>query len=172
MSVPARPRRAALLCYHVARNLAFYRAGWEGKRYLFPETELWATINSNFLDIAVVEWCKLFADDKAYHSWRKVVVDPNAFLPQLISDFGASNKDWHVYLDQMRTYRDKFLAHLDREKTMHIPPMDLAGFATRYLYDTMKAEQNNAVFNGLPADLKIYGEECQKAATNLYKSAA
>lgn len=169
--MPARPRRAALLCYHFARNLACYRAGWNAKKFIFPESEIWATINSNFLDIAVLEWCKLFADNKAYHSWRKVVVDPESFLPQLISDFGAKHKDWDLYLIKMRTYRDKFLAHLDREKRMHPPPMDLAEFATRYLYDTMRAEQNASIFNELPDDLKSYGTACKSIATNLYQSA-
>ena len=170
--MPARPRRAALLCYHFARNLACYRAAWNEKKYIFPESEIWATINSNFLDIAVIEWCKLFADNKAYNSWRKVVVDPDSFLPQLISDFGATHKDWDLYLIKMRTYRDKFLAHLDREKRMHIPPMDLAEFATRYLYDTMRAEQDASVFNGLPDDLKSYGTACKSIMTNLYQSAS
>jgi hypothetical protein len=49
-------------------------AGWDGKKYILPESELWATLNSNFLDIAVLEWCKLFTDAKAYHNWRKVLL--------------------------------------------------------------------------------------------------
>jgi len=92
-------------------------------------------------------------------------------LPQLISDFGATHKDWDLYLIKMRTYRDKFLAHLDREKRMHPPPMDLAEFATRYLYDPMRAEQNASIFNELPDDLKSYGTACKSIATNLYQSA-
>jgi hypothetical protein len=146
-------------------------AGWDGKKYILPESELWATLNSNFLDIAVLEWCKLFTDAKAYHNWRKVVVDPNFFLPQLCHDFGASKKVWDNYCDEMRTYRDKFLAHLDNRTTMHIPPMDLAQFAIRYIYDTMRAEQIAVVFNNLPQNLMIYSEDCKAEAAELYARA-
>ena len=172
MKVPAKPRRAALLCTHFARNLAYYRAGWKENRFIFPENDLWKTLNGNFLDIAVIEWCKIFADRKAYHSWVKVVVDPTAFLSQMLFDAGSSNKEWQVYLDAMRTYRDKFVAHLDREKSMNIPIMDVANFSIRYLYDTLRAEQDSRVFAGLPTNLGHYFEACKSEAADFYDSAA
>lgn len=168
MSSPAKPRRAALLCCHFTRNLAYYRAGWDKGIYIFPENELWATLNSNFLDVAVLEWCKVFADTKAFYSWRKVVVDPNSFLPQLYHNYGASKEEWDHYLNEMRTYRDKFLAHLDSRPTMHIPSMDLAQFAIYYIYDTMRAEQVSEVFKNLPQDLRQYSNDCYSDAVELY----
>lgn len=171
MNTPARPRRAALLCCHFTRNLAYYRAGWNAVEPIFPRTDLWATLNSNFLDIAVIEWCKLFAETKAYYNWRRVVVDPDPFIPQLFADFGATKVEWDIYVATMRTYRDKFLAHLDRRNKMDIPVMDLAQFAIYYLFDTMRAEQVSSVFQGLPHNLREYSAGCKDEASQLYASA-
>ena len=172
MRVPTRPRRAALLCVHFTRNLAYYRAGWDAGEPMFPKNDLWSTVNSNFLDIAVLDWCKLFADKRALHCWRKVVVDPSSFLPQLYSDCGASKRDWDEYVCGMREYRNKFLAHLDKKNLMHIPEMDLAQFAIYYLYDTMRAEQIDGVLNNLPRRLREYSDECALSAAKFYALAA
>src|SRR5271167_5232087 len=95
-----RPRRGALLCAHFVRNLAYFRAGWNGRQIKFPAAEIWATINSNFLDIAVLEWCKLFADQSAKHGLRKVLADPSPFLPQLMADCRVSDVEWAVYVQK------------------------------------------------------------------------
>ena len=39
------------------------------------------------------------------------------------------------YMNQMRSYRDKFVAHLDSEETMHIPQLQTAIDSSAYLYD-------------------------------------
>ena len=67
-----RLRRIGLLCRHFARNLAYYRAGWVGSS-LVRDSDFWRTVNRNFLDVAVLEWCKLLGDEKARHYWRKTV---------------------------------------------------------------------------------------------------
>ena len=172
MSIPAKPRRAALLCCHFTRNLAYYRAGWEEGQFILAPREFWITANSNFLDIAVLEWCKLYADSKAYHSYRKVVVDPRHFLPQMYSDYRATEQEWAAYLKEMKTYRDKFIAHLDKKNTMYIPEMDFAQFSINYIYDTMLGEQDQNVFKGLPTNLNEYSENCNLEATEYYANVA
>ena len=171
MNPTSRPRRAALLCVHFVRNLAFYRAGWKNGQPIFPKHDIWATINSNFLDVAVLEWCKLFADNTARHDWRKVVVAPGAFMPQFLLDTGTSQSEWAVYLGEMRTYRDKFIAHLDEDPTMNIPSMDLAEKSIQYFYDTIKGEQSSDVFIDLPANLRDYRDACQSTAESTYNNA-
>ena len=166
-----RPRRAALICCHFTRNLAYYRAGWPDKQPIFPGNDLWKSINSNFLDVAVLEWCKLFADGRARHSWRKVVVDSSAFLPQMLSDTEISLREWGSYLKRMRGYRDKFIAHLDSDKMMNIPHMNLAEFAVYYLYDTVTAEQSSELFKDLPSNLRSYRNSCRAAAVEAYTNA-
>jgi hypothetical protein len=172
VSTTNRLRNSALLCAHFTRNLAYYRAGWNGRQILCPQTEIWATINSNFLDVAVLEWCKLFADQSAKHNWRKVVVDPSSFLPQMLSDSGISQSGWTSYLDKMRRYRNGFVAHLDDMPVMNIPEMGNAEAAAFHLYDTLRAEQSRNVFKGLPTNLRTYAQHCRTEAKKVYASTA
>ena len=115
-----RIRGSGILCCHCVSNVAYYKAGWhEGS--LRKDTNFWRGVNSNFLDVAVLEWCKLFADPKAKHHWKKVVSNPEAFWESLLQKLGQEEVYFGSYCKQMRVYRDKFLAHLDAERTMQIP---------------------------------------------------
>jgi hypothetical protein len=169
MTKSNRPRRAALLCAHFVRNLAYFRAGWDRLEPKFPRAEIWATINSNFLDVAVLEWCKLFADPSATHGWRKVLVDPGPFLAQLLADCGVSDVEWTAYLQKMRRYRNKFVAHLDDSNRMDIPEMGVAEKAAIYLYDSVRAENRGTdTLAGLPTNARTYYQECYADAEELY----
>jgi hypothetical protein len=76
-----RVRRVVLLCCAFARNVAYYRAGWADRAQpllseLHPHASFWRQVNGNFLDMAVLDWCKLFGDPKetprkrlAKHHW-------------------------------------------------------------------------------------------------------
>jgi hypothetical protein len=44
--------------------------------------QFWVIINGNFLDIAVLEWCKLFGDTRGKHYFGKVISDVPAFNTQ------------------------------------------------------------------------------------------
>jgi hypothetical protein len=63
-----RQRRVVRLCCSFMRNLAFHRAGMQGEVQfnLFarthPQGAFWREAHGNFIDICVLDWCKLFAD--------------------------------------------------------------------------------------------------------------
>ncbi|MFL9998747.1 hypothetical protein PQR34_45335, partial [Paraburkholderia sediminicola] len=84
-----RLRRAGILCCHFLRNLAFYKAGWK-KGEPIRAGQFWINANGNFLDICVLEWCKLFADKKAKQGWRRVVSDPITFYAGLLESLGLT----------------------------------------------------------------------------------
>jgi hypothetical protein len=109
----------ALLCAHFTRNLAYYRAA-QG-RITRTSPEFWRTVYSNFLDIAVLEWCKLFADHNGKHTWEKALTDPTNFKADLLRILAISGDELAAYIEKMRKYRDKFLAHLD-----DLPVMDIS----------------------------------------------
>ncbi|WP_136524546.1 hypothetical protein [Geomonas ferrireducens] len=82
-------RRVAILCCHCLRNLAFYKAGWHnGKSKL--KGQFGRNVNSNFLDIAVLEWCKLFADTRGKHFWRKAISGDVSFQNSLLAELGLT----------------------------------------------------------------------------------
>jgi hypothetical protein len=78
-----RLRNAGQLCLHCLRNLAYFRASQESGMWRGP-VQFWVTVNNNFLDIAVLEWCTLFVDRNAMHYWKKVVRDQSTFHDRLL----------------------------------------------------------------------------------------
>src|ERR1700730_6834305 len=112
-------RRVVRLCAHFMRNLAYYRtgqnfpAGWKDAP-LQPTAPFWRTVNGNFIDICVFEWCKLFGDNAGArnpdrHGWRQIVTDQAGFETALLSHLGKSEAEFDGYRVEMREYRDKFL---------------------------------------------------------------
>ena len=141
-----RLRRVAILCCHCLRNLAFYMAGWRRGAPVFKD-QFWVNVNGNFLDICVLEWCKLFGDLRGKHYWQKVISDPTAFYSGLLRQLGMAEAEFDAFANEMRTYRDKFVAHLDSEEIMHIPNnLILAQKSVSYLYDYLRANEDEADF--------------------------
>lgn len=141
-----RLRNVGILCCHFLRNLAYYRSGWRNGQIVFRE-QFWINANSNFLDIAVLEWCKLFADSNGKHHWRKVVADQDAYFNGLLHAVGMNDANFANYITEMRTYRDKFVAHLDEVPRMNIPKLEIAKMSIIYLYDYLLAnEEENGCF--------------------------
>jgi hypothetical protein len=70
----------------------------------------------------------------------------------MLADLGMSANNFAKYVDSMKTYRDKFIAHLDDDRTMHIPMLGPAKKTSKLLYDTLIAQESgNHTFHGAPA---------------------
>ena len=152
-----RIRRAAILCCHCSRNAAYYLAGAECKANWAGE-DFWSNTYSNFIDMAVIEWCKLFADEKGKHHWRKTVSDPSIFMVGLLGKLNISQSEFDAYIDKCKLYRDKFLAHLDEEARMHIPYLKLAIESTTFLFNLLKAE-NPQLLSDAPKEMASFHAE-------------
>jgi hypothetical protein len=162
-------RRVAILCCHCLGNLAFYKAGWlNGKSKL--KSQFWLRVNGNFLDIAVLEWCKLFADTRGKHYWRKAISDDATFQKVLLAELKLSTTEFEDYVNQMRTYRDKFIAHLDSEEVMHIPLLQTAVNSTVFLYDYLldNEETDGCFADAQKGGLKFY-EKFLVEGTGVYE---
>ncbi|MFC7633389.1 hypothetical protein ACFQVB_38195 [Paraburkholderia humisilvae] len=148
----------------------------DGTGELKQQTEFGATVNGNMLDIAVLEWCKLFADRRAHHYWKRVVRDEKEqqqFLAHLLRDAGMNLQGWKRYLDTMRVYRDKFVAHLDTQNVMNIPSLDGALASVQFLYAYLRATNPASTFEmlhgePLPQDLTGYYTRCRDEARASY----
>ncbi len=131
-----------LVCCHFLRNLAFYRAGWHydtdlQRRAHRTGDQFWVNANGNFLDISVLEWCKLFGEKKGKHRWSRIVSDPQ-FQQKLLQRLNLTEDQFDGYVKQMRDYRDWFIAHLDDERVMHPPRMRIARKSIAFLYDHLR----------------------------------
>ena len=104
MTRSAKARRSGILCCHFLRNLAFYES-WFKAGQPFKDKQFWVTANGNFLDIAVLEWCKLFADAKAKHHFSKVLGNSDHFRADLLAELRLSEVEWEAYIEKFKAYR-------------------------------------------------------------------
>jgi hypothetical protein len=108
MTPRERKRRVGILCCHCLRNIAFYRAGYTQNRFCSCK-QFWINANGNFLDIAVLEWCKLFADARGKHHYAKVTNEHTNFRRDLLAKLAVTAAEFDEYVKEMKTYRDKFV---------------------------------------------------------------
>lgn len=162
-----RLRRVAKLCCHFLRNLAFYRSGWRNGS-LIVDDPFWTNVNGNFLDICVLEWCKLFGDSRGKHHWRKVITDEQAFRDGLFRAIAMTEVEFAIYIDSMKTYRDKFVAHLDEQNRMDIPDLTGAQASASFLYDYLLSyEEEGDCFYDAPRDAaRFYRKIFRTGRTN------
>jgi len=151
-------RRSMLLCILFLRNLAYYRTGHgQHGRHLLdasePTVNFWRQANSNFIDMCVLDWCKLFADKRAVHYWRKIVSDPAKFEADLQAHLNVTPNEFQELIDKVRVYRDKFVAHLDELNDMDIPTLDLLAKAICFYHSHIVTEEiQPGDLAGIPTD--------------------
>jgi len=172
-----RMRRVVLLCCNFARNLAYYRVGQSERDHSIhadwhPQASFWRQANTNFLDTCVLEWCKLLGDKKAEHHWSRVVSDAAAFEAGLLHHIGIDVDSFQKEIDSMRSYRDKFIAHLDSLPVMNIPMLDIAQASVWFYHGYVVGHEIAADdLTGLPDTMNkfIRGyEQCVDEATDVY----
>ena len=165
-----RLRRVAILCCTCTRNIAYYRAGWHNGATVFDRTSnIENTINVNFLDMSVLEWCKLFYG-KEKHSWHKIVSDRDRFQDGLLAHLAIEQADFEASRTQLRTYRDKFLAHLDSDKIMQVPLMDIVKNSIIYYFTyLLRFENDGATFWDGPSDIAVYYQHCEDEGRDFYE---
>ena len=175
MSRRDRLRRVVILCRNFAVNLAYYRTGRKPE-YLplqdlrHPGANFWRTVSGNFIDVCVLEWCKLFGDPKGEHFWKKMVSAPANFEKQLLSHLGINKAAFQKEIDVMRKYRDKFLAHLDSEEVMNIPALDVAKKAVWFYHaHVVQQEAQPGDLTGLLVELDAGYAQCEDAARAIYE---
>ncbi len=165
-----RLRRVIILCCNCLRNLAYYRAGWDQGGPLFDDTiTLERTINGNFLDMAVLEWCKLFKRGEQ-HSWHEIVADPDEFRRELWAALHVDEAGYTEIWNEVTTYRDKFLAHLDGHRYMRLPVMDNVKASVMYYYSYLHRTDGEGIVghDDLPSDLDAYYQQRSCEARQRY----
>ena len=175
MSDEDRVRRTAILCGHCLRNIAFYRAGWLPTRSdIRVRRQFWIGANGAFIDLAILEWCKLFADPKSQHYWSRSVADKSAFAAALYRQLRLTELEFAAYIESFKQPRDKFIAHLDAEPTMSLPRLRVARASAAFLYDHLLNDASTAhwfKFDPRPSAVQFYSV-CYDLAVYEYRRAA
>jgi hypothetical protein len=174
MSRTEKLRRVVALCCSFGRNMAYYRAGWnEEHKHLLDMTNgnFWRQVNGNFLDMCVLEWCKLFADKKAKHHWAKIVTGGAAFKAGLLKCLGIDEEAFSQQIQVMRTYRDKWVAHLDSDRSGIYPTLDLAKKAACFYHAwIVNHEAASEDLDGLTTQFDEGYSECEEEAKAVYRT--
>jgi hypothetical protein len=171
-----RLRRVVLLYCSFARNLAYYRIAWsEEYRHLLNLPHIygyfWRAANNNFLDMCVLEWCKLFADRQGKHHWSKIVtsMSKSVFEESLFRHLGLEADAFKEEIRIMRHLRDKFIAHLDSDYTGTIPWLDVPKKAVWFYHaHIVNHEANPGDLAELPLDIERGYEETEDEARVVY----
>jgi hypothetical protein len=100
---------------------------------------------------------------------EKVLTDPANFKADLLRILAISGDELAAYIEKMRNYRDKFLAHLDDLPVMDIPFLDRAHAAVE-LYHRHITKREIAIgdLSQLPTDLAAYYVACFEEARRIY----
>jgi hypothetical protein len=163
-----RLRRATRLCCHFMRNLAYYRVAHPGEPRS-PNRDFWVTVDGNFLDQCVLEWCKLLGDERAQHHSSRIVSDNARFEQELLAALNMDATAFQAYRNVMREYRDRFVAHLDELHVMTIPKLDTARASVEFYHAYIARNEAHAGdLTGLPADLPQYHDHCRAEAMRAY----
>jgi hypothetical protein len=152
------------LCIHFTRNLAYYRAVFD----INPEVSeggFWTTVAGNSVDTAVLEWCKLFGERDGNHSWQRISDDHEQFRTNLKAQLGVSTEQWQACREEIRSYRDAFVAHLDDELTMDVPKMALPMKMVAYYYDYVLTLGDES-FLDFPVNLYEYYDQMYQDAVS------
>lgn len=175
-------RRVCLVALTFARNVAYYRAARNANaKYAGRGGNYGITVDGNFIDIATLEWCKLFGDAKAVHGWNNVVSDLVKFEAELLAHIGLKATEFADLVKVVRTYRDKFVAHLDKDRTMIPPKLDHMWSAIRFYFNhvltvEMTPQQADKVraelkANKLPDNICDYFDQSFREARAVYGKA-
>jgi hypothetical protein len=166
-----RLRRTAQLCGHCIRNLAYYRAGRNGGDLRFERrSRIHGAMNGNFLDIMVLEWLKLFVASEQ-HAWQNIVTDRAQFSTGLLAHLNCTDEQFTDFINEMRTYRDKFVAHLDSRRQMDIPVLDKAKDSAIYYhrYLLMHENEESPYRSDLDYDIGALYADCEAEAIEFYE---
>ena len=137
----SKARRVFLLTNHCIANIAAYRVNWqqnENSKEIVIDLDFWVRANGNFLDIAVLEWCKLFAERDGKHHWSKVFKNRQEWSQLFLAHMNLSSKQFHKELSKIKKYRDRYVAHLDDPIPTNYPLTEIMLTSASYLYDALR----------------------------------
>lgn len=143
-----------------------------------PRLNFWRGIYGNLLDIAVIDWCKLFGSDDEEHQkthWKNVIAGPEhaSFRQELYHALATDKDGCAAYWKEMKDYRDRHAVHRDFKKNdiTHYPVLDgaLASCRVYYRHVIVKLRANGV--NRYPEDLDAYGEAFADQAREIARAA-
>jgi hypothetical protein len=149
--------RVATKCGDFARNLSFHRALGE---YVKDSEKLnfWIHMYNNAIELAILDWFHLFGNHKDNLHWNRVVPDPMGFKRQLLQTIHMTEQEWSTYHKEIKSYRDKDIAHIEVRLRSQVPDMTEALRAAACYYAVVLDELQKYAIYDYPQNLRDYHE--------------
>ena len=153
-------RKCYHLCRSVLRNAAYYRGGESLSAKPPPGNNFAISARNNSLDLAIIDWCKIFADGRGKHNFKKILLDNDAFEAELLEEFRIMGVVLHDFIKNVARYRDKEVAHADVYDRIDIPSLEPIIQSTILLYRALRIQCGLEPQPVAPHDLqKAFQEE-------------
>ncbi|MEC7962622.1 MAG: hypothetical protein VX083_06100 [Pseudomonadota bacterium] len=160
-------KRLAGVCVQFERNLVFFRFTSDFLKHP-AHSEFIRTCAGSMLDVAVLEWCKMFADKNGKHHYTRVLKCKD-FEGSLLESLGHSADEFEDYTVNLKHARDKMIAHLDNYDLVNIPDLRLAERAVDFLYGALlKQIPPEAMPDELPESMSEYRLLCKRQAQDFF----
>lgn len=136
-------------CIHLKRVLS--RADAD------PQLNFWRLMQGGLLDLAVLEWTKIFGSNAEPTHWRSLITDHAAFKGDLLRYVGCTEAEWASYWHGMKGYRDEYIAHHSANPTItQYPTLDMALKSCYFYYSHLITIVRAAGQQCFPDDLEVY----------------
>lgn len=137
-----------------------------------PTLNFWRLIYGNLLDVAVLEWCKVFGSNTEPTHWKRIVADEEHFRIELLKFLRIEETRWTEYWHHMKDYRDSRIAHhWDLETLDSYPDLTLALESSYFYYDYLIKELRRQGETNFPDDLREYCERYTAQALEIGRAA-
>jgi len=101
-----------------------------------PKLNFWRLIHGSFLDLPVLDWCKIFGSNAEPTHWKDVVSDISKFRNEMFSHLNITKDEWNEYWFQMKNYRDELVAHYEPNYNSETyPDLELAFKSSCFYHD-------------------------------------
>lgn len=180
MSADDRLHHAVTIVAAVVRNIHLKRVLHDADPK--PPLNFWRLMYGNCLDMAVMEWCKLFGSDNEEQQpvhWKNVVpaAGHDAFRAGLLTATGLSADRWMNERERVKAYRDKHAAHFDEEfirteNDPRYPDLGVALEAAYFYYEHLLAMlDDRGIGRRYPEDIREYCRRFAEQAAQAAKAA-
>lgn len=126
----------------------------------------WKLIFSNCLDMAVLEWCKLFGANAEHHHWSKVFSDKEKFRQHILESVQMTQDQWNTYWKELTQYSNNAVSHFAPDfKPSRYPDLEpaLKSVISCYEYLLMKLKEYG-ISHDFPSSLKNYADKLYEQA--------
>jgi hypothetical protein len=129
-----------------------------------PRLNFWRIQYGNLMDMAVIDWCKLFGSDDTERQpihWKNIADDQDIFRSALLKALAMTHEDWEAYWQDMKKYRDFTAAHHDprRAEIATYPVLDKALDSAFFYFEYIQHEMQKLGVGLQPADVRRYAAD-------------